>query len=235
MREVTSKAAAEESATGRLRDDIGNLHAATPLPIAPGADCVRSVSQGPTTRPATIVRLAAGPTRVRGSLTALSVGAVSLAVLAGPVTCPTCNPVHADGPHDGERIALSVSTAAIGPTLEGVLHGAPAVAAVETAPGARKLPDTIQELTYKGRPQVEIAATTAESESEPPPPSAADTTSPSKNIASAEPAEQELRAGAHSIKRRAKTRILTNKYSQAPAWAAKMFETPWQSRAFAFQ
>jgi len=235
MREVTSKAAAEESATGRLRDDIGNLHAATPLPIVPGADCVRSVSQGPTTRPATIVRLAARPTRVRGSLTALSVGAVSLAVLAGPVTCPTCNPMHADGPHDGERIALSISTAAIGHGLEGVLDGAPAVAAVETAPGARKLPDTIQELTDKGRPQVEIAATTVESEPESQLPSAADTTPPSKSIASFEPAEPEPRAGAHSIKRRAKARIPANKYSQAPGWAAKMFETPWQSRAFAFQ
>ncbi len=204
MREVTSKAATEEWATGVLKGD---------------------------TRPATTPRSAAGPTRLRGSLTALCVGAVSLAVLAGPATCPTCNPVHADGP-----LALSFSTAAIGPALDGLLDGLPAVTAVEATPGVRKLPDTIQQLTDMGPPGVEIAATTIESEPEPPPPSVADTTSPSKNIASVEPAEQELRAGGHSIKRRrAKTFIPTNKYSQAPSWAAKMFETPWQSRAFAFQ
>ncbi len=146
MREITSKAAAEESATGLMKGDMAKLHAATPLPMAEGSYRVRSVPQGPTTRPATIVRLAAGSTRVRGSLTALSVGAVSLAVLAGPATCPSCNVMHADGP-----LALSFSTAAIGPALEGVLDGPPTVAAVETTSGTRKLPDTIQQLTRVGR------------------------------------------------------------------------------------
>lgn len=219
MREITSKAAAEESATGLLKGDMAKLHAATPLPTPEGGYRV----------PATIVRLAAGPTRVRGSRTARCVGAVSLAVLAGPVTCPTCSRMHSDGP-----LALSFSTAGIRPALDGVLDGQPAIAAVETTSRARKLPDTIQQLTDKGPPGVEIAATSMESEPEPPPPSVADTTSPPKNIASVEPAEQELRAGGHSIKRR-RARIPANKYSQAPAWAAKMFETPWQSRAFAFR
>ena len=26
-----------------------------------------------------------------------------------------------------------------------------------------------------------------------------------------------------------------NKYAQVPGWAAKMFETPWQTKAFSFQ
>lgn len=46
-----------------------------------------------------------------------------MAVLAGPVTCPACSRMHSDGP-----LALSFSTAGIGPALDGVLDGQPAVA-----------------------------------------------------------------------------------------------------------
>jgi len=68
----------------------------------------------------------------------------------------------------------------------------------------------------------------------------ANTTLISKNITAIEPEGPALRAGAPdrdaSIKRRrAKARSPANKYSQVPAWAAKMFETNWQDKAFAYQ
>ena len=80
----------------------------------------------------------------------------------------------------------------------------------------------------------------AESEPKTPVPPVGDTTLPSKNITGVEPEELALRASAPhkdgSIKqRRAKARIPANKYSQVPAWAAKMFETNWQDKAFAYQ
>ena len=111
------------------------------------------------------------------------------------MTCPTCNPVHADGQLDAERIAAPVSTAAISPAPDRVLDSAPAAAADETTADVGKLPDTIQELTDKGPPQVEIAAT-VESEPETPLPPVANTTLPSKNITAVEPEEPALRAGA---------------------------------------
>jgi hypothetical protein len=232
MREVTSKAATEESTVGLLKimDDIASLRAAVPPPIAADGDrvlSVRSYRLRPT-RAATIAPLAGKPIPVRGSLAALFAGALSLAVLAAPVTCPTCNSVHADGQLDAERIAAPVSTAAISPAHDRI-DRAPAATADKA--------DTTQELTDKGPPHVEIAAATVESQPEPPLSPVANTTFTSKNITAVEPDGPALRAGAPrhvSIKPR-RARIPVNKYSQTPAWAAKMFETNWQGKAFAYQ
>ena len=104
MHEVASKAATEEPTVGLLKvgDDIASFRAVTPALIAVGGH--RVVSRRPRLIPAaTIASLAGMPIPVRGSLAALFAGALSLAVLAGPVTCPTCTPVHADGQLDAER------------------------------------------------------------------------------------------------------------------------------------
>jgi len=238
MHEVASKAATEESIVGllKVRDDIASLRAATPPLIAVGGCRVVSGRQR-LIRAATI--LAGKPIPVRGSIAALFAGAFSLAVLAGPVTCPTCTPVHADSQLDPERAAAPVSTAAISPASDRMLDSAPAAAADKATADVGKLPDTTQELTDKGPPQVEIAAT-VESQPDPPLSHVANTTLTSKNITAVEPEGPALRAGAPdrdvSIKRRrAKARIPANKYSQVPAWAAKMFETNWQDKAFAYQ
>jgi hypothetical protein len=237
MREVASKAATEESTVGllKVRDDIASLRAATPALIAVGGYRVRD-RRPRLIRAATIAPLAGKSIPTRGSLAALFAGALSLAVLAGPVTCPTCTPVHADGRLDAERIAAAVSTPAISPAM---LDRTLAAAADEATASAGKLPDTTHELTDQGPPQVEIAAT-VESQPEPPLSPVANTMLTSKNITAVEPEGLALRAGAPdrdvAIKRRhAKVRIPANKYSQVPAWAAKMFETNWQDKAFAYQ
>ena len=100
--------------------------------------------------------------------------------------------------------------------------------------GAGKLRDTTQELTAEGLPQVEIAAATAGgSQTEPPLRPIGNMTLTSKNITAVETGTPHRD---FSIKRRrAKARIPANKYSQAPAWAAKMFETNWQDKAFSYQ
>ena len=184
-------------------------------------------------RAAAIAPVASKPMPVRRSLTALFAGALSLAVLTGPVTCPTCTPVHADSQLDVGRIAAPVLTAAISPAPHRMLYSAPAAAADVATAGAGKLRDTTQELTAKGQPQVEIAAATVGSQPEPPLPPVGNTTLTSKNITAVETGTPHRD---FSIKRRrAKARIPANKYSQAPAWAAKMFETNWQDKAFAYQ
>ena len=83
----------------------------------------------------------------------------------------------------------------------------------------------------------------AESEPKTPVPPVGDTTLTSKNITGVEREEPALRASAphkdhkasYIKQRRAKARIPANKYSQVPAWAAKMFETNWQDKAFGYQ
>ena len=238
MREDASEAATEDSTVGLLKvgDDIASLRAVTPPLIDVGGYGRRPR----LIRAAAIAPVASKPMPLRGSLTALFAGAFSLAVLTGPVTCPTCNSVPADGQLDAERIAAPVSTAAISPAPDRMLGSTPAAAADEATADAGKLPDTTQEPTDKGPPQVEIAAATVESQPEPPLSRVANTTLTSKNITAIEPEGPALRAGAPdrdaSIKRRrAKARIPANKYSQVPAWAAKMFETNWQDKAFAYQ
>jgi hypothetical protein len=256
MHDVASMAAAEESTAGLLKimDDIASLRLAAPPPIAADGDRalgVRSHRQRET-RTATIASLPGKPMRERGFLPALFAGGLGLAVLAGPVTCPTCDPVHADGRLDAERIAAPISTATISAAPDRVPGSAPAVSATTLRAG--KLPDTIEVLADKGPPGAEIAAATVEGEPETPLPPAGDTMLPSKDITSAEPAEPALRGNpVHkqvSInQRRVKGRTtgtLTaassapklyspNKYSQVPGWAAKMFETNWQDKAFAYQ
>jgi len=283
MGAFASKAATEESTAGLVKmDDIASVRAVTPSRTAAGG--------GGRTAPL------AG--KARGFFTALFAGGLGLSVLAGRVTCPTCDPVHAGhagGQLDAERISsplsytssplsygdlpaareaaplaqadppvagvraeppaisalapakpgdntatTSTTTAAISPAPDRVPGSAPAPAAAATTTDAGKLPATIEQLPNKGPPQADIAAATAESEPKTPVPPVGDTTLPSKNITGVEPEEPTLRASAAhkdgSIKqRRAKARTPANKYSQAPRWAAKMFETPWQSKAFAFQ
>ena len=240
MREDASKAATEDSTAGLLKvgDDIASLRAVPPAQIAVGGYRVRG-RRPRLIRAATITPLAGKPIPMRGSLAALFAGAFSLAVLAGPVTCPACAPVHAGGRLDAERIAAAVSTAAVSPAPDRMLDRTLAAAADKATASAGKLPDTTRELTDKGPPQVEIAAT-VESQPDPPLSHVANTTLTSKNITAVEPEGPALRAGAPdrdvSIKRRrAKARIPANKYSQVPAWAAKMFETNWQDKAFAYQ
>ena len=275
MQEVaSSKAATEESTAGLLKmDDIASVRAVTPSRIAAGG--------GGRTAPLTC--------KPRGFFTALIAGGLGLAILAGRVTCPTCDLVHAGGQLDAERISsplsyagdlpaaleaaplaqadppvagdraeppaisalalakpgdhtatTSTTTAAISPAPDRVPGSPPAPAAAETTTDSEKLPATIEQLPNKGPPQADIAAVTAASEPKTPVPPVGDTTPPSKNITGVEPEEPTLRASAPhkdgSIKqRRAKARIPANKYSQTPAWAAKMFETNWQDKAFAYQ
>lgn len=308
MREVASKAATGESTAGLLKimDDIASLRAAPPPPIAAGGYRVLNVraDRPRPTRAAAFAPLTGKPMRMRGFLTALFAGSLGLAVLAGPVTCPSCDPVHSDGQRDAKRIlsrlsytrdlpadvaaretppleqadgtvvvdrgeppALSAlalaepedsaapnSTAAITPAADPVPDSAPAAAAAEPSPRAAKLPETIEELSDEGPPATEIAAATVESEPERPLPPVGATTLPLKDITGVDPEEAAPRASAPhkhmSIKqRRAKapapaTHNATpsspklyspNKYAKVPRWAAKMFETPWQTKAFSFQ
>ena len=235
MRDDTSKAATEDSTVGllKVRDDIMSLRAVTPPLIYVGGYHVRCRPPR-LIRAAAIAPVASKPKPVRRSLTALFAGALSLAVLTGPVTCPTCTPVHADSQLDVGRIAAPVLTAAISPAPHRMLYSAPAAATDVATAGAGKLRDTNQELTAKGLPQVEIAAATAEdSQPEPPLPPVGNTTLTSKNITAVETGTPHRD---FSIKRRrARARIPANKSSQTPAWAAKMFEANWQDKAFAYQ
>ena len=166
----------------------------------------------------------------------------------GPVTCPTCDPAHADGQLDAEPIAAPISTAAISPAPDRVPDRAPPVSAAETILRAGK------ELTDKGPPRTEIAVATMESGPEAPPPPVSDTTLASKDNTGVEPEKPTSRASpSHkqvSVKQRrarARTPVPPNatppssklyspdNYAQVPGWAAKMFETPWQNKAFAFR
>lgn len=230
-----------------------------------------------------IVPLPGKPMRARGSLAALFVGGLGVAVLAGPMTCPTCNSAHADGKHDAERISWrlsdlrdalaerqveplaqdraeppAISKLAPAEPEDNGSSTPPTTAAISSAPGlpsenaspaapaepptgGRKLPDATEEGTDKGSPQAAIAAATVESDPALPP--VGDTTHPSENITVVEPEESTLRARHVRIKgrhvpteqRRVKGLTPANTYSQAPHWAAKMFDSNWQSKAFAYQ
>lgn len=304
MRDVASKAATVKSTAGLLKimDDIASLRAAAPPPIAAGGYRVLGVrSDRPRpTRAAALAPLTGKPMRMRGFLTALFAGGLGLAVLAGPATCPSCDPAHSgaqldaqrilsrlnytrelpgdvaaretapltqsDGTAQGDRgeppalstLALAEPEDSASPTSTGAIgpapypDSAPAAAAAEPAPQAAKLPDTIEELSDQGPPETEIAAATVESEPETPLPPA--TTLPPKDNTGVEAEEPAPRASAPrkraSIKqRRAKAHTPAtrnaapsapklyspNKYAQIPGWAAKMYETPWQNKAFSFQ
>ena len=326
MREVASKAATGKSTAGLLKimDQIAGLSAPRSLPpIAAGGYRVLAVRRDRPrpSRAAALAPLTGKPMRMRGFLTALFAGGLGLAVLAGPATCPTCDPAHADAQLDAKRIlsrldytpsdaievasreapplarsdvppvaergtppALSelalvepqdtgssnapISTAAIDPAPERVLDTAPATAnapapatpngpgsetATEPAPRAAKLPEKIEELSDQGPPQTQIAAATVESEPQPPLPPVGSTTVPLKDVAvdPEEPAprvqapRKHIPIKAREAKPRAKgprnaapsaPRLYSpNKYAQVPGWAAKMFETPWQTKAFSFQ
>jgi hypothetical protein len=146
-------------------------------------------------------------------------------------------------PQDTASSNAPISTAAIDPAPQRVPDTAPATAN-EPAPRAAKLPEKIEELSNQGPPQTEIAAATVESEPEPPLPPVGSL----KDVA-VDPEESAPRVQvplkARDAKPRAKgsrnagpsaPRLYSpNKYAQVPSWAAKMFETPWQTKAFSFQ
>ena len=320
MREVASKAATGESTAGLLKimDDIAGLNAMGSLPpIAAGGYRVIEIRRDRPrpSRAAALAPLAGRPMRMRGFLTALFAGGLGLAVLAGPATCPTCDPAHADGQLDAKRILSRldlharrrrrrrrargaaarrsdvppVAERGTPPALSELApveprtprHRArrsrppqstrhPSVSptprprrplqpkptsetATEPAPRAAKLPDKIEELSDQGPPQTRIAAATVESEPQPPLPPVGSTTLPLKDVA-VEPEEpaphvqaprKHIPIKARDAKPRAKgprnaapsaPRLYSpNKYAQVPGWAAKMFETPWQTKAFSFQ
>jgi hypothetical protein len=298
MRDVASKAATVESSGFlKIMDDIASVRAVPRPPIADGGYRVRNV-RGERTRPTratTFAPLMGKPMRMRGFLTALFAGGLGLAVLAGPVTCPACDPAHPHAQLDAKRIqsrlsftlgdpadagaretaslaqtdtavdpalsapaaaeptdsASQISTAAISPSPERVPDSAPvAAAAEESAPHPAMLPDTLEQLSDQGPPTTEIAAATVESEPEAPLPH---TTLPTKDMIGVDPEETPRASGPHkniSIKRRrTKARAIaphnaapsalklysSNKYAHVPGWAAKMFETNWQHKAFAYQ
>ena len=307
MRDVAFKAATVESTAGLLKimDDIASLRATALPPIAAAGYRVLGVrSDRPRpTRAAALAPLTGKPMRMRGFLTALFAGGLGLAVLAGPATCPSCDPAHSGAQLDAQRIlsrlnytrelpgdvaaretapltqsdgtaqgdrgeppALSTlalaepedsasptSTGAIGPAHDRVPDSAPTAAAAELAPQAAKLPDTIEELSDQGPQETEIAAATVESEPETPLPPLGATTLPLKDntgVESEEPAPRasaprkrasikQHRAKAHTPATRnapsAPKLYSPNKYAQIPGWAAKMYETPWQNKAFSFQ
>lgn len=154
-------------------------------------------------------------------------------------------------PQDTASSNAPISTAAIDPAPQRVPDTAPATAN-EPALRAAKLPEKIEELSDQVPPQTDIAAATVESEPEPPLPPVGSTT-PLKDIA-VDPEESAPRVQvprkhipikARDAKPRAKgsrnagpsaPRLYSpNKYAQVPGWAAKMFETPWQTKAFSFQ
>ncbi len=108
MREIASKAETVESTAGLLKimDDIAGLRAAPLPPIAAGGYRMLNVRghRPRPTRAAAISPLIRRPMRVRGFLTAVFAGGLGLAVLAGPATCPACDPAQTDGRLDAKRI-----------------------------------------------------------------------------------------------------------------------------------
>ena len=300
MRDVASKADTVESTAGLLKimDDIARLSAANPPPVAVGGYRVLSV-RGDRPRPsraAVINPLATSPMRMRGFLTALFAGGLGLAVLAGPATCPSCDPAQTDGRLDAKRIqsrltytpvavdvaageaptlgqtedtvradrgqppltelaliepesaAAPISTSALNAAPNPLPETAPAAAA-EPEPRTATSPETIEELPEQA-PKSEIAAATVESEPEAPLPPVSVTALPLKDITAEDSYDPTPPARMHkhvTVKQRAaKVRkagprnaaprlYSPNKYAQIPVWAAKMYESPWQTRAFSFQ
>ena len=163
----------------------------------------------------------------------------------GPVTCPTCDPAHADGQLDAEPIAAPISTAPISPAPDRVPDRAPPVSAAETTLRAG------EELTDKEPPRTEIAVSTVESEPETPPPPVSDTKLASKHNTGVKPTSRASPSHKQVSRKQRRARARTpapqkatpssskpyspDKYAQAPSWAAKMFETPWQNKAFTFR
>jgi hypothetical protein len=308
MRDVASKADTVCSTAGLLKimDDIASLSAANPPPIAAGGYRVLSVrSDRPRpSRAAVIAPLTGSPMRMRGFLTAMFAGGLGLAVLAGPATCPSCDPAHTDGQLDAKRIlsrltytpaavnvaaretpplgqteaavqadrgapppltelalaeptetASPISTSALSPAPDRVPVTAPAATepavAAEPEPHTAKLPEKIEQLPDQGAPETEVAAATVESEPEAPLPPVGATALPLKDITAedsydptppARPAHKHVTVKQRAAKvRRAAPRnaapklYSSNKYAQIPGWAAKMYETPWQNKAFSFQ
>ena len=143
------------------------------------------------------------------------------------------------------RRGLKLATAAISPAPDRVPDRAPPVSAAETILRAG------EELTDKGPPRTEIAVSTVESEPETPPPPVSDTKLASKHNTGVKPtsraspshkqvSRKQRRAGARTPVPQNATPSSSKPYSpdeyaQAPGWAAKMFETPWQNKAFTFR
>jgi hypothetical protein len=151
--------------------------------------------------------------------------------------------------------ASPISTSALSPSPDRVPDAAPAAtepaAAAEPEPRAAKLPEQIEELPDQGAPKTEIAAATVESEPEAPLPPVGATALPLKDITAedsydpmppARPAHKHVTVKQRAAKvRKAAPRnaapklYAPNRYAQIPGWAAKMYESPWQNKAFSFQ
>jgi hypothetical protein len=340
MREVTLSTEPTKSTDGLLQimDDIARVRAVTAPPIADGGYRMLNVrSERPRpNRAAHFASVAGRPMRVRGFLTAVFAGGLGLAVLAGPVTCPTCDPLPANAERDVERIVArlnyatapdetaasdtqskpaadsikaesgeppaevamvapeksepTISTSALAATP--VTSAAPATdplpssppkavpetkpesaspavaepapeasAASEPAPAtaasgaetktSTEAPQKLEEVPAGEAPSTEVAAATIDSEPVTPPAAVADTPRP-LSAATAEdnydPAPEVRTPRRHigAKPRAAKVRrsaprtaapklYSSNKYHATPSWAAKMYETPWQNKAFAFQ
>jgi hypothetical protein len=308
MRDVASKADTVGSTAGLLKimDDIASLSVANPPPIATGGYRVLSIrSDRPRpSRAAVIAPLAGRPMRMRGFLTALFAGGLGLAVLAGPATCPSCDPTRTDGRLDAKRIqsrlictpaavdvaagetpppeqtgatmqadrgepppltelalvepestASPISTSALSPAPDRLPENPPAAtepaASAEPEPRAAKLPETIEQLPDQGAPETEVAAATVDSEPEAPLPPVGATALPLKDITAEDsydptppprPAHKHVTVKQRAAKvrkaapRNAAPKLYSpNKYALVPGWAAKMYETPWQNKAFSFQ
>ena len=167
-----------------------------------------------------------------GFITALFAVGLSLALLAGRP--------------DAQRIAVPISTAAIGDIPDRVPEVPPAVSAAEmTRPAGKQSADTLGE---KGRP----GAATLEGELVTPLRPMGDAIPPS-SIAGVEPEEPALSArsaprqvstkqrtgarttGARTAASAAPKLYSPNKYHQVPHGAEKMFDANWQPKAFAYQ
>jgi len=142
MREVALSTETAESTAGLLQimDDIASLRAATPPPIADGGYRMLNVrpERPRPNRAAVFAPVTSRPMRVRGFLTAVFAGGLGLAVLAGPVTCPTCDPLPANAQRDVQRIVarLNYATAAD----ESIANEAPAKPAVDTVKAESGVP-----------------------------------------------------------------------------------------------
>jgi hypothetical protein len=176
----------------------------------------------PQKRSAKIVGMADQPRRAHRYVAALSVGALSLSILAVAVTWPIYNSKHVDAQQAAEGVDAPVSTDAIGPLWGPVPASLPIKA--ETERKDKKLPE------------MDSAIVELEKEPEASLPSG-DTTG---SLDAAQPASHEVRTRLQRsrIQHRAPTRTIASsiaKYHEVPDWSAKMYDGNWQPKAFAFQ
>ena len=146
-----------------------------------------------------------------------------------------------------EDDASPISTSALGAET-----AAPAKDALDTR--SHRLPVDIEELSDRGRLMTRLAAATIEAEPATSLPAIVIAARPMQNITAVDvdpepvaearaprrhvsPKPRHLKArspATSAVSTPAKT-AAANKYAKVPRWAEKMFEAPWQTKAFAFQ